>query len=68
MDGPRDALEAGRTSVQFEIFGAISGMELIARSTVDDDLETDDLRGNAGSDWFLDFALDVVHDRGPSDR
>jgi len=54
--GPADALEAGRTSVQFEIFGAIEGMELIARSAVDQALV--DLGGTArgdGGPWELWF-------------
>jgi Ca2+-binding RTX toxin-like protein len=36
--------------------------------TVFDDGERDELRGNSGQDWFLDFATDLVQDRGPSDR
>jgi len=43
-------------------------IRLAAGSTVLDDGACDDLYGNGGCDWFLDFLSDAVHDRGRSDR
>ncbi len=54
----------------FQVTGLLSGLTLnyTAGSTVLDDGACDDLYGNGGCDWFLDFLSDAVHDRGRSDR